>query len=89
MTVASLSDITIKKERRQVAIVMPGQPEKLGFFHDWSYSPDNDVDFALVEMADGTMEYIRPKRIRFLPIGNEIPAEELEAIYRKNGLLKG
>lgn len=83
-------DITVTVERRQVAIMSPGKPEKLGFFHKWSYDSDLELDYALVENVDGTMEYVRADLIRFLPIGNEVAAEKLERIYREElGLLKG
>lgn len=84
--------ITVKKERRQVAVLMPDGSEKLGFFHKWSelnLPVSGTQDRALVEGIDGTLTYISANCIRFLPIGNKISAEELETIYRKNGILKG
>ena len=84
-----IREIIVKQERRQVAVRMPDGSEKLGFFHKWSYDSDLEVDYALIEATDGTMEYATIDRFRFLPIGNEIPAEKLEAIYRENGILKG
>ena len=85
-------EITITKERRQVAVRQPDGSERLGFFHKWT-ELDLPVlgvqDRALVEAPDGTMTYVSASHIRFLPIGNAVPAEELEEAYRKNGILKG
>lgn len=83
----SFQNITVTVERRQVAVLMPDGSERLGFFHKWSHSGAKDL--ALVETIDGTMTYVSANCIRFLPIGNDVPAEELETIYRENGILKG
>lgn len=83
-----IREITIKVERRQVAVLMPDGSERLGFFHKWS-SLEGGRDWALVEAPDGTMTHVRAKHLRFLPIGNEVAAEELETMYRENGILKG
>ena len=84
-----IREITIKVERRQVAVLMPDGSERLGFFHKWSYDNDLGKDFALVETPKGIVEHVPVERIRFLPIGNEVAAEELETMYRENGILKG
>ena len=79
-------------ERRQVAILMPDESERLGFFHKWSelHLPVlGTQDRALVEATDGTLTYVSANCIRFLPIDNKVAAEELENIYRENGILKG
>lgn len=83
------NEIIIKQERRKVAVLMSDASERLGFFHKWSYDNDLEKDFALVETPKGIMEYVPVERIRFLPIGNEVAAEELEIMYRENGILKG
>lgn len=86
---ASLSDITIKVQRRQVGCRLADGSERLGFFHKWSYDTTLEKDFALVEMPNGKMEYFNVDLIRFLPIENEIPPHELEEIYHRHGFLKG
>lgn len=80
-----IREITIKVERRQVAVLMPDGSERLGFFHRWSVKDDT----ALVEAPDGTMTHVRAKHLRFLPIGNKVPPHELEAVYHAQGILKG
>jgi hypothetical protein len=85
-------DITVKVKRRQVAVRMPDGSERLGFFHKWSelkLPVSGTQDRALVEAPDGTITYVDAHCIRFLPIGDEISAEELETMYRENGILKG
>lgn len=80
-------EITITTERRQVAITKGDGSESLGFFHKWS--ENGDEDFALVENAEGHLEYISPEAMRFLPIGNKMAPKELEKTYREIGILKG
>lgn len=87
-----IREITIKQERRQVAVLMPDGSERLGFFHKWSeleLPVLGTQDRALVEAPDGTMTYVSASHIRFLPIGDEVAPCELETVYRENGILKG
>lgn len=79
-------EITFTTERRQVAITKGDMTERLGFFHKWSETGDDDL--ALVENTEGTLEYIPVHAIRFLPIGDDILPKELEKIYKEMGLLK-
>lgn len=79
-------EIAVTVVRRQVAITKGDGTERLGFFHKWSECGDDD--FALVENADGTLEYIPPHAIRFLPVGDDIAPKELEKAYKKLGIMK-
>ena len=80
-------DIKIIRERRQVAIMMGDMTERLGFFHKWT--ENGDEDFALVENAEGGLEYVPVHAMRFLPIEDDIAPKKLEKIYRDIGILKG
>lgn len=84
-----IREITITVERRHVGILCADGVEKLGFFHKWTYDNQLKKDVALVEMADGWMEYFNTDVIRFLPIGDEIHPKELEKTYRELGILVG
>ncbi len=79
-------EITFAFERRQVAITKGDETERLGFFHKWTECGDDD--FALVENTDGTLEYIPPHAMRFLPIGDDVAPKELEKIYSELGFIK-
>lgn len=80
-------EIKITNHRRQVAITKGDLTERLGFFHKWT--ENGDEDFALVENAEGGLEYVPVHAMRFLPIEDDIAPKELEKIYRDIGILKG
>ena len=79
-------EITFTVERRQAAVMQDDGTEKLGFFHKWTKCGNDD--FALVENAEGIIEYIPPHALRFLPIGDEIAPKQLEKMYKELGLIK-
>lgn len=79
-------EIAVTVERRQVAITKGDGIERLGFFHKWAKCGFGY--FALVENTEGTLEYVNPHAIRFLPVGDEILPEELEKIYIEQGIIK-
>ena len=79
-------EIAFTFERRQVAITKGDGTERLGFFHKWSECGDDD--FALVENAEGKLEYIPPHAMRFLPVGDDVAPKELEKIYKEHGIIK-
>lgn len=76
-------------KKNEVAIIHPDGTEELAIFHKWSTSFQPGVDWALVQLKDGTMEYVRSLYLRFLLPGDEVPMEFVEEVYRKNGILKG
>ena len=80
--------ITIEMERRHVAYLDGSRKEKLGFFHGWSVQSVAD-DLALVETTEGHMILVSAGSLRFLPVGNDIYAPDLEKMYREIGLLEG
>lgn len=80
------NEMTVIFERRQVAITKGDGTERLGFFHKWTENGDDD--FALVENTDGTLEYIPPHAIRFLPVDDDIAPKELEKAYKNLGIIK-
>ena len=83
-------EIAITTHRRKIAFPYPNrdsQTERLGFFHKWT--TNGTGDYALVEMTDGKMTYIRCDCVRFLPVDDEMLPSEMEKAYRQMGLLKG
>jgi hypothetical protein len=80
-------DVTIRMEQRKVAIRMENGYERLGIFHKWTEL--DRMDYALIENTDGGMEYIPMHRIRFLPMDNAIPLNDLADTLRKYGVLRG
>lgn len=80
-------EITVRMERRKIAVRLPNGAERLGIFHKWTEF--DGKDFALVEAVDGAMDYVPVNQIRFLPVENKITMKELETVYRQHGLLKG
>lgn len=80
-------DVTIRMEQRKVAIRMENGYERFGIFHKWTEI--DRMDYALVQNTDGGMEYIPMYRIRFLPMDNTVPLNDLEDTLRKFGILRG
>lgn len=87
MTSVPPYEIAIVMHRRQIAITNNDGTERLAFFHKWNECGDDD--YALVENTGGRLEYVRPEKIRFLFVDDDVLPEVLEKTYHDIGILKG
>ncbi len=81
------NEIEIVMHRREIAIINNDGTERLAFFHKWNVCGDDD--YALVENTGGRLEYVRPEKIRFLFVDDEVLPELIEKSYHDMGILKG
>lgn len=63
-------------ELREVELNLGPTNRKRARFHKWTYSRNLQVDMALVEMEDGTMQYVNAMRVRFIQDGERKECDE-------------
>lgn len=80
MIFASIED----NELREVVVHL-GTIQKKARFHKWTYSRNLQTDLALVEMEDGTMQYVTATRIRFIQENERTKCNEGKGIFATTG----